>query len=74
MHAAKTHLSRLVDQVAGGAEVVIAKAGKPVARLVPYRPAPRPKQFGVLKNRIRIPAGFNESLHSTSPIRRGGPT
>jgi prevent-host-death family protein len=43
VHEAKTHLSRLLDRVAGGDEVTIAKAGVPVARLVPIaRPGRRP--------------------------------
>ena len=43
VHEAKTHLSRLLDRVAGGEEVTIAKAGKPVARLVPVgKPGSRP--------------------------------
>jgi len=36
IQAAKTHLSRLVEEAAAGEEIVLAKAGKPVARLVPY--------------------------------------
>ena len=39
VHDAKTHFSKLLDRVAGGEEIIIAKAGKPVARLVPYGPA-----------------------------------
>jgi prevent-host-death family protein len=62
IHQAKTHLSRLVDQVAHGAEIIIAKAGKPVARLVPLDVVPRTKRFGLLKGRIRIPSGFDEPL------------
>lgn len=38
VHEAKTHLSRLLSRVAGGEEIVIARAGKPVARLVPVEP------------------------------------
>ena len=38
IHQAKTQFSRLVDLAAGGEEIIIAKAGKPVARLVPYQP------------------------------------
>lgn len=42
MHAAKTHLSRLLDEVAAGEDVILAKAGRPVARLVPIeQPATR---------------------------------
>lgn len=62
IHEAKTHLSRLVDQAAAGKEVVIAKAGKPMARLLPFSPAPRPKKFGGLKGRIRIPEDFDAPL------------
>jgi len=36
IHQAKTHLSRLVERAAGGEEIIIAKSGKPVARLLPY--------------------------------------
>ena len=45
LHAAKTHLSRLVDEAVNGEEIVIAKAGKPKAKLVPYQP-PRKKRRG----------------------------
>ena len=40
LHAAKTHLSRLVDEAAAGEDVVIAKAGKPMVRLVPVAGSP----------------------------------
>ena len=62
VHEAKTHLSRLLDDVAAGAEVVIAKAGKPVARLVPVEAAPRPKKLGLLRGRIKVPADFDAPL------------
>ncbi len=62
VHAAKTHLSRLLERVEAGAEVVIARAGKPVARLVPMADPPRPKRLGVLKGRIRIGADFDAPL------------
>jgi prevent-host-death family protein len=45
LYAAKTHLSELVDRAAAGEEIVIAKAGKPKAKLVPYQP-PRRKRRG----------------------------
>lgn len=64
VHEAKTHLSRILEEVAAGAEVVIAKAGRPVARLVPIEPAPRPKQLGLLKGRIRVAEDFNAPLPS----------
>ena len=63
IHEAKTHLSRLVDQVSQGAEVVIAKAGKPLARLVPIRPPAQQRyRLGVLKGRIRIADDFDAPL------------
>ncbi len=62
IHEAKTHLSRLVDQVAGGAEIVIAKAGKPMARLVPLKAAGPRRRLGVLKGKIRIADDFDAPL------------
>lgn len=46
VHAAKTQLSRLLERVAQGEELVIAKAGRPVARLVPVEPPTAPRQPG----------------------------
>ena len=62
VHEAKTHLSRLLEEVAGGAEVVIAKAGRPVARLVPIEPVVRPKSLGLLRGRISVPDDFDAPL------------
>lgn len=65
IHAAKTQLSRLVDEAATGAEIVIARAGKPVARLVPLA-APHPPRarrvLGALAGRLRIPDDFDAPL------------
>jgi prevent-host-death family protein len=54
IHDAKTHLSRLVERVEAGEEVVIARAGRPVARLVPYRARREPRQPGLLKGKVRL--------------------
>jgi prevent-host-death family protein len=62
MHAAKTHLSRLVNEVAAGEEIVIAKAGKPMARLLPFEPRREPRQPGLLKGQIWIADDFDEPL------------
>ncbi len=62
IHEAKTHLSRLVDKVAVGAEVVIAKAGKPMARLVPIVATAKRKKLGLLKGKIKIGRDFNAPL------------
>ncbi len=62
IHEAKTHLSRIVDEVAAGAEVIIAKAGKPMARLSPLGGVPRRKKLGLLKGKIKVPDDFNAPL------------
>ncbi len=49
---AKTHLSRLVERAAAGEEIIIAKAGKPLAKLVPYTPLIAPRQGGFLAGQI----------------------
>ena len=59
IHEAKTHLSRLVDRVQAGEEIVIAKAGKPAARLVPIESTTRPVKIGGLKPRAPVPEDFN---------------
>lgn len=62
IHEAKTHLSRLVDEVSAGKELVIAKAGKPLARLVPIKPPKPVRKPGFLKGKIRISSDFDEPL------------
>ncbi len=60
IHEAKTHFSKLVDRVAAGEEIVIGKAGKPVARLVPYREAAKPvRKPGAWRGKVKIKPGFN---------------
>jgi len=62
VHAAKTHFSRLLERAQAGQEFVIAKAGRPVARLGPL-PRPRKKRrLGILDGRFRVPDDFNEPL------------
>jgi prevent-host-death family protein len=59
VHEAKTHLSRILDQVAAGESVIIGKAGKPVAVLSPYAPSHKARKPGTLKGRIRISDDFD---------------
>ena len=61
IHQAKTHLSRLVEDVAAGAEIVIAKNGVPRAKLVPLGRV-GPLKFGVLKGKLRYPDDFDAPL------------
>ncbi|MEO1766431.1 type II toxin-antitoxin system Phd/YefM family antitoxin [Thiobacter aerophilum] len=62
VHEAKTHLSRLLEQVAGGEEIIIAKAGKAMARLVPLEAAPKKRRLGRLKGRLNVPDDFDMPL------------
>ncbi len=59
IHEAKTHLSRLVERVQAGEEIVIAKAGRPAARLVPIEAVRKPVKIGGLKSRAPVPDDFN---------------
>jgi prevent-host-death family protein len=58
IHEAKTHLSRLVEDVAAGGEVLIAKGGRAMARLVPLRRDDTPRRPGLLKGKLRIADDF----------------
>jgi len=60
VHEAKTHLSRLLERVEAGEEIVVARAGRPVARLVPHSTGRRRRQPGSAKGLIEILPGFDE--------------
>ena len=63
VHEAKTHLSRLLERVERGEEVVIARAGKPVAKLVPIEPVRRHRgMLGKYKGQIWMSEDFDEPL------------
>ncbi|MEZ0605999.1 type II toxin-antitoxin system Phd/YefM family antitoxin [Paraburkholderia sp. IW21] len=62
IHEAKTQFSRLVDAAASGEEIVIAKAGRPAARLVPMERAKVTRRFGGLKGKVRIADDFDAPL------------
>ena len=61
VHEAKTHLSRLLGEVERGAEVTIARAGTPIARLVPVSP-PVKRELGLESGQIWIAPGFDEPM------------
>jgi len=63
MHGARTHLSRLVERVEGGEEIVIGRAGTPVATLVPSTAA-RPKRtgYGASRGRVWIADAFDDPV------------
>ena len=62
VHEAKTHLSRLLEEVETGEEIVVAKAGRPVAKLSPIRAKGRRRKLGLLDGKFRIPDDFNAPL------------
>jgi prevent-host-death family protein len=61
IHEAKTHLSRLVDRAAAGEEVIIGRAGKPVAKLVAYTPPVERRTMGAMRGQIWIAPDFDET-------------
>jgi prevent-host-death family protein len=60
LHEAKAKLSALVEMSVEGEEVIIAKAGKPLARLVRYEKVQQPRTLGILAGKIIIPDNFND--------------
>ncbi len=62
VYAAKTQLSRLLERVEHGEEVVITRHGKPVAKLVPIAKRQAPRKLGALRGRIRIAKDFDAPL------------
>jgi prevent-host-death family protein len=62
VHEAKTHLSRLLSRVEDGEEIVIARAGRPVARLLPFEMSERKRVFGVDRGRVWIAPDFDAPL------------
>lgn len=62
VHAAKSQLSRLLDAAVAGEEVIIAKAGKPVARLVPIGARIERRKLGALAGQFRVPDDFDDPL------------
>jgi prevent-host-death family protein len=62
IHEAKTHFSKILEEVERGEEVVIARAGTPVAKVVPIEPEPPRRKLGQLKGQILISDDFDDPL------------
>lgn len=62
VHEAKTHLSRLLERVAAGEEIIISKAGKPMAKLIPLSKPQMDRVAGLDKGVLRIPEDFDAPL------------
>jgi prevent-host-death family protein len=71
MHEAKTHLSRLVRRAQSGEEIVIARGGKPVVRLVAVEPSTR-RALGRDRGLFAVPDDFNEPLEPSLLAEFGG--
>jgi prevent-host-death family protein len=71
IHEAKTHLSRLVERASQGEEIVIGKAGKPVAKLVPYREARAPRKPGGWEGRVWLAPDFDGLPEEIAAAFRG---
>lgn len=62
IYQAKTKLSQLIDRVAEGEEIIIARNGRPVARLVSYKREQEPRKLGILAGRIHMADDFDAPL------------
>jgi len=62
IHRARTALSKLIERVQAGEEVIITRAGKPAARLVPFIRRRGRRRLGLLDGKFKIPDDFNEPL------------
>ncbi len=72
MHEAKTHLSRMVREVAAGESIIIGKAGVPVAILSPYELPATARKPGAMKGRIRIHEDFDDDVELADLFERQG--
>ncbi len=73
MHEAKTHLSRLVERAEHGEEIVIARAGKPAARIVPLEASPGPRKMGGWEGKVWIADDFDETPEDLIDLFYNGP-
>jgi prevent-host-death family protein len=62
MHEAKTHLSRLAERAANGEEIVIARGGRPLAKLVPIEERPKARKLGLWAGRVWTSPDFDDPL------------
>jgi prevent-host-death family protein len=72
IHEAKTHFSKLINRVIAGEEIIIGKAGKPVARLIPYNQSGVPRRGGQWRGKVNIADDFDELPEEFAATFRGG--
>lgn len=68
IYQAKTNLSKLIEKVEEGKEVIIARAGKPVAKLIAYKEKKKPRVPGLLKGKIWISDDFNDESEEINKL------
>ncbi|MFP4383435.1 MAG: type II toxin-antitoxin system Phd/YefM family antitoxin [Spirochaetia bacterium] len=71
IYQAKTHFSELIKKSLEGEEVIIAKSGKPVVRIIPYEEKPKPIKPGRLQDQIKIADDFNQFTPKLKEIFKG---
>jgi len=72
IHEAKTHFSKLINRVIAGEEIVIGRAGKPVAMLIPYDKSDEPRRGGQWRGKVKIADDFAELPEELATAFRGG--
>ena len=73
IYEAKTHLSSLVDQAARGEDVILARNGKPQARITSLVPAKGKIKYGLLKGKLTVPDNFDDPNPDIEALFYGGP-
>ncbi len=71
IHQAKTQLSKLLEQVLAGEEIVIAKAGKPIAKLVTFKQDLQPRKPGLWKGKVSVPDNFDDESDEINELFYG---
>ncbi len=68
IHDAKTNLSKLIEKTSNGEEVIIAKAGKPVAKLSSYKEKLKPRKSGLWKGKVWMSEDFNDEVEEINKL------
>ncbi len=68
IHEAKTNLSKLIEKISNGEEVIIARAGKPVAKLSSYKEKLKPRKPGLWKGKVWVSPDFDEEDEETNKL------
>lgn len=71
IHEAKTNLSKLIEKTQKGEDIIISKAGQPVAKLVAYKQPLKPRKLGLLKGKIHVPDDFDEEVEEINKLFYG---